>query len=56
MLSLDRVYKASTVLKEVIRETDMISAPKLNKSCNGTLKQKIYRLRAHSKSEARISK
>lgn len=38
MLSLDRVYKASTVLKEVIRETDMISAPKLNKSCNVYLK------------------
>lgn len=38
MLSLDRVYKASTVLKEVIRETDMISAPKLNQSCNVYLK------------------
>lgn len=38
MLSLDRVYMASTVLKEVIRETDMISAPKLNKSCNVYLK------------------
>ena len=38
MLSLDRVYKASTVLKEVIRKTDMISAPKLNKSCNVYLK------------------
>lgn len=38
MLSLDRVYKASTVLREVIRETDMISAPKLNQSCNVYLK------------------
>lgn len=38
MLSLDRVYKASTVIKEVIRETDMISAPKLNQSCNVYLK------------------
>lgn len=38
MLSLDRVYKASTVLKEVIRETDMIAAPKLNSACNVYLK------------------
>lgn len=38
MLSLDRVYKASTVLKEVVRETDMIAAPKLNNSANIYLK------------------
>lgn len=38
MLSLDRVYKASTVLKEVIRETDLISAPKLHQGCNVYLK------------------
>lgn len=38
MLSLDRVYKASTVLKEVIRETDMIAAPKLNSRANVYLK------------------
>ncbi len=30
MLTLDRVYKASEVLKEIIRDTDMIKAPKIN--------------------------
>ncbi len=30
MLTLDKVYKASHVLKEVIRETDLIKAPKIN--------------------------
>lgn len=38
MFTLDRVYKASTVLKEVVRETDMIAAPKLNPECNLYLK------------------
>lgn len=30
MLTLDKVYKASHILKEVIRETDLIKAPKIN--------------------------
>lgn len=38
MLSLDRVYKASTVLKEIIRETDLIAAPNLKQGCNVYLK------------------
>lgn len=38
MLSLDRVYKASAVLKEIVRETDMIAAPKLNPCANVYLK------------------
>lgn len=38
MLSLDRVYKASRVLKEIIRETGMIAAPKINPACNVYLK------------------
>ncbi len=38
MFTLDRVYKASTILKEIIRETDMIAAPKLNPECNVYLK------------------
>lgn len=38
MLSLDRVYKASRVLKEVIRETDMIFAPDINPYANVYLK------------------
>mgnify|MGYP004496418051 FL=1 len=38
MLSLDRVYKASTILKEIIRETDLIAAPNLKQGCNVYLK------------------
>lgn len=38
MLTLDKVYMASTVLKEVIRETDMIAAPKINPSAKVYLK------------------
>lgn len=38
MLTLDRVYKASHILKEVVRETDMIAAPKLSSSSNIYLK------------------
>ncbi|MDE6660134.1 MAG: threonine ammonia-lyase [Eubacterium sp.] len=38
MLTLDKVYKASRVLKEVIRETDMILAPNLRTGTNIYLK------------------
>lgn len=38
MLTLDRVYKASRVLGDIIRETDMIAAPKLNPAANIYLK------------------
>lgn len=38
VLTLDRVYKASRVLGDVIRETDMIAAPKLNPAANVYLK------------------
>lgn len=38
MLTLDKVYNASNVLKEVVRETDMIAAPKLNPVANVYLK------------------
>ena len=38
MLTLDKVYKASHVLKEVIRETDLIKAPKINKEAEVYLK------------------
>ena len=37
-MTLDRVYKASRVLKEIVRETDMIAAPKLNPEANVFLK------------------
>lgn len=38
MLTLDKVYRASTVLKEIIRETDMIAAPKINPAAKVFLK------------------
>ena len=38
MLTLDKVYKASRVLKEIIRETDMIFAPNIGKGTNVYLK------------------
>lgn len=37
-VTLDRVYKASRVLEEVIRETDMIYAPNIRKDANIYLK------------------
>lgn len=38
MLTLDTVYKASHVLKEVIRRTDLIKAPKINPEADVYLK------------------
>lgn len=38
MLTIDRIYKASSVLGEVVRKTDMIKAPKLNPTANIYLK------------------
>lgn len=38
MLTLDKIYKASHVLKKVIRKTDLIYAPKVNPECEVYLK------------------
>lgn len=38
MLTLDNVYKASRVLKDIVRETDMIYAPNMSKEANIYLK------------------
>ncbi len=38
MLTLDKVYHASYVLKDVIRQTDLIYAPKINSECEVYLK------------------
>ncbi len=38
MLTLDSIYKASHILKEVIRHTDLIKAPKINTECEVYLK------------------
>ena len=33
MLTLDKIYHAAFVLKDVARKTDLIEAPKLSKGC-----------------------
>lgn len=38
MLSLERVYQAAHLLKDVIRETDMIPATNIKTNCNLFLK------------------
>lgn len=38
MLTLDKIYQASYVLRDVIRETDIIPAPKVTQNCNLCLK------------------
>lgn len=38
MLTIDKIYDASSVLKEAIRTTDLILAPKLNPTCQVYLK------------------
>ncbi len=38
MLTLDKIYKASHVLRSVIRKTDLIYAPKVNPDCEVYLK------------------
>ena len=38
MVTLDKIYHASFVLKDIIRKTDMIYAPKINSDCEVYLK------------------
>lgn len=38
MVTLDKIYHASFVLKDIIRKTDMIHAPKINSECDVYLK------------------
>ena len=38
MLTLDKIYHAAYVLKDVLRRTDLIKAPKINPNCNLYLK------------------
>ena len=38
MLTLDKVYHAGYVLKNVIRKTDVIKAPRINPDCDVYLK------------------
>ena len=38
MLTLDKIYHASYVLRDVVRETALIHAPKINPECDIYLK------------------
>ena len=44
MLTLDKIYHASYVLKDVIRRTELIHAPNINKKCNIYLKPENLQL------------
>ena len=44
MLTLDKIYHASYVLKDVIRRTELIHAPNINKKCNIFLKPENLQL------------
>jgi threonine dehydratase len=49
LLTLDQVYHAAYVLKDVIRETELISAPQVNPESEIYLKTEISKLRGHLK-------
>ena len=44
MLTIDKIYNASNVLKEIARHTDMIQAPKLSDKCDLYLKTENLQL------------
>lgn len=44
MLTLDKIYHASYVLKDVIRRTELIHAPNINKKCNIFIKPENLQL------------
>ena len=44
MLTLDKIYHASHVLRDVVRETKLVSAPKINPECQVYLKPECLQL------------
>ena len=44
MLTLDKIYHASHVLRDVVRETKLVSAPKINRECQVYLKPECLSL------------
>ena len=44
MLTLDKIYHASHVLKNVVRETELVEAPKINPECEVYLKPECLQL------------
>ena len=53
MLTLDKIYHAAFVLKDVARKTDLIEAPKLSKDCQ--LYLKTENLQATGRLQVRLS-
>ena len=47
MLTLDKIYHAAFVLKDVARKTDLIEAPKLSKDCRLYLKTENLQVTTH---------
>ena len=45
MLTLDKIYHAAYVLREVARKTDLIYAPRLSGPCQVHLKTEIPKVR-----------
>lgn len=43
MLTLDKIYHAAFVLKDVARKTDLIEAPRLSKDCGSTSRPRTCR-------------
>ena len=56
MLTLDKVYHAAFVLKEVARKTDLIPAPKLSDDCQVYLKTENLQVTGSSKYAVLITK
>ena len=45
MLTLDKIYHAAFVLKDVARKTDLIEAPRLSKDCPLYLMEARHQIR-----------
>ena len=52
MITLDLIYKASTVLKDVVRRTQLIPTQKINTAANVFLKPENFQLTASIKVRA----
>ena len=56
MLTLDKIYHAAFVLKDVARKTDLIEAPKLSKDCQLYLKTENLQARSASSPKRRAKR
>ena len=54
MLSLDKIYQASFILKKVLHSTELVYAPKLVPGCELYIKPEIFRSPVRSRFAALI--